>query len=154
MTFQFPMKKISFLFIALLVLSSGFIAAQSLDNFTFKQIECTTILPFKDRIIGQEISEDIPISNEIVNVYISNEIYGFVEIEEKQLTNIDCFENESATYNLFIESESTLSDIASSEDIFDEFVRKFKDKEIQLKGNTFSKKFNAFFFKIGIKWFF
>lgn len=150
------MKKFGVVFLLLIALSMNFVTSQTfegIETLSFKQIECMTILPFKNEIIGQEIPKDIPISDEIINVFIGKEIYGYFKVEEKIITDFDCSKNELATYDLFIVGEKTISDIILSENPQNTFLEKFKNKEIELKGKTLGRKIKAFFVKIGIKWF-
>lgn len=147
------MKKLGVLFICLLLVGIGVVSAELTEEFSFKQMECMTILPFKSEIIGQTVPENVPISDEIINIFIDNEIYGFIQIEDRMITDFNCSENELATYDLFIQGESTLSDIATAEDQMSSFIEKFNNKEIELKGKTFGKKIKMFFVRIGIKWF-
>ena len=147
------MKQVYFVFLILMMSSIGIVIAEDFSNFSFKQMECMSILPFKNEIVGQSIPDQIPVSNEIINLYIAGENYGYIQIDNKTITEMNCSENEDATYDILISSEKTLSDIYSAEDKMDMVIQKFNDKEIQLKGKTFGKKIKAFFLKIGIKWF-
>ena len=115
----------------------SFIVAEEIN---FKQVECQSILQYKDQIIGQEIPSQVPFKNEIFNIYIAGESYGFMELNESRVVGFDCLENEDATYDLLIESEGALFEIYGSEDLMDTVLDKMNSKEINIKGKTLVKK--------------
>jgi hypothetical protein len=141
------MKK-SILLLSVFLFLTGFVMA-----IDFNKVECSTLLLFENEIIGQEIPDKIPFSNEIINIYIAEENYGYIQIKDKQIVDLDCSENEEATYDFFIKNKEVINDIALSENKTSTFLEKFNDKDIELKGKTFSRKVKAFFVRIGIKWF-
>lgn len=142
------MKRVGVIFGLLLLISIGFVMA---EDFTFEQMECQSILQYKSEIIGIEIPEEVPLNSEIINLYLSENIYGHIVLENKVVEDFDCTENEEATYDVFIKDEQTLWDIYEAEDVADMMLEKFSNKEIKLKGKTFSNKIKAVFARIGLK---
>ncbi len=146
------MKKMM-VFVFALILSLTFVVAQDaeIEQINFKQVECQSLLQYKDKIIGQVIPSQIPFNTEIFNIYIAEESYGFLELNNSMIEEFDCIENENATYDILIESEATLFDIYESEALVDTLLEKISDGEIKIKGKSFTKKFKSTFVKIGLK---
>lgn len=145
--FRHFMKKI-FIFLSIIILSMSFVFAQ---NITFKQGECMTILPYKDNIVGLELPNQIPLSTEIINIYIGEENYGFVSIKDKKINDFNCLENKNATYELLIENDNSVKEILEADSPIDSFLEKLNSKEINLKGRDFGKKIKAGFLKFGLR---
>jgi hypothetical protein len=141
-------KKIIFgtIFIILLL---GFVNA--LTESELNQISCSTFESGKSEIIGTEIPEQIPYSNEIFNIYIGDEIFGNIVIIESIISDISCTENENRTYDIYIKDYSVLTSFGETDDTFGMFQEKLKNKEIEIKGVSFGKKTKMFFTKIGLK---
>lgn len=142
------MKKIGVIFSLLLLASIGIVSA---EDFTFEQMECQSILQYKSEIIGIEIPEKVPLDNEIVNLYLNESIYGHIIIENKEVKDFDCTENEDVTYEIFIKNDQTLWDVYEAPNQVDMLLEKLANKEIKLKGKTFSNKIKATFARIGLK---
>jgi len=143
------MKTKNIFFVTLLVLSLiSFVFAEEI-NFT--QMECQSIIQYKDSIIGQELPEKVPVTNEILNIYISDESYGFIQIENKVVTDFGCEKKEKATYDLLIKDENTLFSFMESDDPMNTLIEKLNDREINLKGKKFSKKIKSGLAKFGLR---
>lgn len=135
-----------FLFVFVFLMSFAYAA-----ELNFKELECESILIYKDKVIGQQIPSEVPFSTEIFNIYIAEEIYGYIELNDSYVEDFGCGKNEDATYDILIESEQTLFDIYESDDMMNMILDKINDKEINIKGKKFSKKIKSGFIKLGLK---
>lgn len=139
------MKKVYLFAIFILLIGSAY----SVENIKYE--DCYSLLLYKDKIIGFEIDSSVPVDTEIINVYINNSIYGSVDINRKVIEDISCDKNEDATYSIYIKGQDDIFDIYNAEDKVGKLLEKIKNKNIVLKGETFSKKIKGFFINLGIK---
>ena len=120
-------------------------------NSLSENLSCFSFLSYKDKIIGIQIPTQIPYSDEIFNVYISDEIFGYLELENSTITAFDCLENENKTYDVYIKDSEVFEDFLNSTDMVKSLNEKLSNKEIQIKGASFTKKVKMFFTKLGLK---
>ncbi|MBT4376779.1 hypothetical protein HOD29_05375 [archaeon] len=148
--------EISYIFVfgILLVLSLGFVSSFEVeDNFDLSQISCDMLNGFKDEIVGQEIPSQIPYKNEIFNVYIAEEIFGNIVIEESIVKDFGCVVNDEVTYRVYILDGGVLLDFAETEEVMELVQEKLDNKEILVKGVGLGKKIKWSFTKLLLKWF-
>jgi len=81
-----------------------------------------------------EIPSGIPYSNERVNVYISNDFYASIIIEDKILTSLDCELLLDPTYNVYLENEGVLTATYAS---VDEVMQLVNDGTVVIEPQTF-----------------
>jgi hypothetical protein len=143
------MKKKVFIFALVFFTLLTFVSAIEIP---LNQIGCSTFELGKSTIIDKEIPEEIPYTDEIFNVYLEEEIFGYLEISEGKVKDIGCVENENYTYEVKIESVSTIKDLAMGEDKLSIFKEKISEREIEVKGKGIGKKMKWFFTKIALKW--
>ncbi len=122
-----------------------------LTNFEINQIGCSAFEIEKAKIIGTEIPKQIPYGNELFNIYIGEEVLGYIEITDSIISDFGCVENENETYRVYIKDYSVLGSFGETADPFEMLQDKLKSKEIEIKGIGFSKKTKMFFTKIGLK---
>ncbi len=125
----------------------GFVS--SLTQTDLDGIGCEMLEEGKAEIVGIEIPEQIPYSDEIFNVYIADENFGYLEISESVVSDLGCEENPEATYNVYIKDYSVFLAFETGFTL-DKFNSMLGD-EIQIKGVGFGKKTKMFFTKIGLK---
>ena len=123
----------------------------SFTDLELNQISCSTFEADKDSLVGMEIPEQIPYSNEIFNIYIAGEIFGNLVLVESIVDDFSCTENPERTYDIYIKDFSVLSDFGETADPFGMFQEKLKNKDIEIKGVSFGKKTKMFFTKVGLK---
>ena len=129
-------------FLAILTLSFAIISAADLTDFSCKNIEKQ-----KDLAIGQTLPDKAPFTDEIINIYLENETYGNLVIENKTIKDFSCVKNENATYEIFINSSSVIQDFLKSDDLLSTYKEKSDSGEIEIKGIGLGKKFKLFFVK-------
>jgi hypothetical protein len=112
---------------------------------------CQNIVQYKDEAIGKPLPEKAPFTDEIINIYLSEETYGNLEIENKTIKDFLCNENENATYQIFVQNEKVVEDFLNSEDILETYQNKTDSGEIEIKGIGLGKKIKLFFVKIALK---
>jgi hypothetical protein len=120
-----------------------------LTTSELNEMSCLIIEQGKGDIIGNEIPEKVPFKNEILNVYLAEESFGFLKINESIVSDIGCGENENPTYEIYIKDYSVFTKFEQGFDI-DKLDSMLGD-EIIIKGIGFGKKFNLFFIKAGLK---
>lgn len=81
-----------------------------------------------------EIPSGIPYSNERVNVYIANDFYASIIIEDKILTSLDCELLLDPTYNVYLENEGVLTATYAS---VDEVMQLVNDGTVVIEPQTF-----------------
>lgn len=108
--------------------------------------------------IEQEVEEGkflpsfLPYSNEVFVMYNNDEVIGHVIVEDKEITSVGCTETDSeATYTVEIKDLQTVKDVFESNNTIDVFDKKISNKDIDVKGATFTKSVKLFFTKIGLK---
>lgn len=116
------------------------------------QFGCSSLELYKDQIIGSKIPDKVPYKNEIINLYVANESFGNLVIEEGIVTNFSCEESAENTYNIYIKDYSVLMDFAQGVDV-DKILEKINSGDIIVKGVGFGKKIKWFFSKLALKWF-
>ena len=103
--------------------------------------------------VGKTIPSFIPFKNEKLNAYtLDNDPIGNAIMENSKIKSIECTKTiDDPTIEVFIKDKQTLMDIKESTKKADTINQKIKDKEIIIKGITFTKKIKTFFMKLGIK---
>ncbi len=125
-----------------------------IEDFNYSQISCDVIKDFiNPEIVGIEIPEQVPISNEIIALYIDEKHIGNVVIEESIIKEFSCSENES-TYNLyvtkkFVSDASKIKDIEISK-IIDFYKENKKSGDIKIKATGIIRNIKLFVLNIGL----
>ncbi len=102
--------------------------------------------------VDKTIPSYVPFKNEVLNAYtLDSTVIGHAKIEDGKITSIGCNETINPTIEVLIKDKGTLEDIKNAESKADTVNQKIKDKEIIIKGVTFTKKVKMFFVKIGLK---
>jgi hypothetical protein len=103
------------------------------------------------KIIGQQIPDKVPFKNEIINVYIEEEIFGYVILNNSYVDEFDCSENNESTYDILIEDYNTIGDFENSEDPINLMQEKLDSGEIEIISHGFVKKVKLGLMKLGLK---
>jgi len=117
----------------------------------FEDFSCENVARNKDLAIGQSLPEKVPFTDEVINIYLSEEIYGNLQVENKTIKDFVCDENENATYKIYVESLDTIGDFLNSEDVLGTYKEKSDSGEIEVKGVGLGNKVKLFFVKIFLK---
>ncbi|PIO00955.1 hypothetical protein COT60_02990 [Candidatus Pacearchaeota archaeon CG09_land_8_20_14_0_10_30_9] len=148
------MKPMFFLAVVTVLLFSSLLSSFEIKN----QSEiCNGIENLSPTLVGQIIPNQIPFSNEILNIYIENNLTGSLKIEDHMVVEISCNLNENATYNVKMGNVSKFQNIDENMSVLDLVNEKLSNGEIQIEGLSFGKNLKLFFLKIGLKiigWFF
>jgi hypothetical protein len=123
------------------------------SSLEINDLSCSNAINYKDQIIGKEIPSEAPFDNEIINVYVSEEVYGNLVIKESVIRDFSCSENEDATYSLSIQNLETVKKFLESEDFIDSYKSMKKSGEIEVKGIGFGKKLKLAFVNFILKFF-
>lgn len=135
------MKSVKLSLIAVfLVFSIISIGAVSVSN-------CKSLEAQKSLIIGKTLPDKAPFSDEIINIYIENETFGNIVLENKTLKSFSCIENQSATYKIYIKNTSVINDFMNSDDFMGTYKNKTSSGEIEVKGVGLGKKIKLGFVK-------
>lgn len=138
--------------VGLLVFALFFVSAEiGSSEMNFENLKCSDLLQFKSDVVGQTIPSQIPYSNERFNIYVSGEGFGSIIIEEDIVIDFSCELLEERTYDIYVESIQTITDILNSEAPLSILNEKLGSDEIEIKGATAGKKIKMFFTKIGLK---
>ncbi len=126
-----------------------FVNQEILDNISFSQIPCDVFSEIIGQsIIGTEIPDKLPFSNEILQLNIEENFIGNVIIVDNYIRNYSCKE-EKSTYNIsvtenFISKISELDDSDISKVIH--FYKSSKSSgDLKISANGFTKKVKLFF---------
>ena len=142
------MKPIFFLAVVTVLLFSSLLSSFEIKN----QSEiCNGIENLSPTLVGQIIPSQIPFSNEILNIYIENNLTGSLKIEDHMVVEISCNLNENATYNVKMGNVSKFQNIDENMSVIDLVNEKLSNGEIQIEGLSFGKNMKLFFLKIGLK---
>lgn len=133
-----------------LIFILGFVSALNLNT---SELECQNAVQYKDQFIGQAIPEDAPFKNEIINIYVSEEIYGNIVLEEKVIIDFSCSESEDPTYNLFIQDFESVKKFVESENYLETYKEMQRSEEIKIKAVGFGRKIKLTFIKFVLKFF-
>lgn len=140
------MKRVIFCF-TLLILSFSLTNATTLEEF---EKACENLS--SEQLNEFEIPSFVPYKNEIFNIYLLEEnLNTSLILEDSQIKEIKCQENQKPTYNVYIKNLNTIKDFQNSSDFLELYNQKTKNKEIELKGATFTKKLKLTFTKIALK---
>ncbi len=141
------MKSVKYLAIGIFfVFLIASVSAIEITDFSCKNVE-----NYKDMAIGKNLPESAPFTNEVLNIYVSNETYGNLVIEEKIIIDFSCIENENATYNVYIKDSSVIKDFAESDDIIETYKNSTESGDLEIKGVGFGKKIKLAFVKFFLK---
>lgn len=144
------MKK-GFVLLLGLIFVLGFVSSLEINNLD--ELECINALNYKDQFIGQSIPEEAPFKNEVINIYVSEEIYGNIVLEEKIIVDFSCSESENPTYNLFIKDLEGVRKFVESENFLENYKEMQKSGEIKIKAIGFGRKIKLTFIKLVLKFF-
>lgn len=122
------------------------VSAVDINDFSCKNVE-----NYKDLAIGKTLPESAPFTNEILNIYISNESYGNLIIKNKTIYDFSCIENENATYKVYVKDISVIKDFSESDDFIGTYKNKTSVDEIEIKGIGLGKKIKLAFVKLFLK---
>ncbi len=140
-----------------LMLVFGMIFVLGLIGFSsavdVSELTCENALNYKEQIVGNEIPSEAPFNDEIINVYISNETYGNLVIEESVIKDFSCVENEDASYEIRIKDLQTMKDFVESEDFIQTYKDMKKSGDLEIKGIGFGKKIKLAFVNFVLKFF-
>ncbi len=136
------------IFILILAVFTTITFVNAIDISDFS---CQNIVQYKDLAIGQTLPEKAPFTDEIINVYLSEEIYGDIILENKTISDFSCTESEEATYKIYIKSLNTVEDFLNSEDAIETYKQKSDSGEIKVKGVGFGHKIKIAFVKLFLK---
>lgn len=89
--------------------------------------------------VGESIPESAPFTDEVFNVYVSEDFYASINLTNKSVTGFECSENENATYNARIEGESVINDFRNSDNLLDTYNAKRESGEIEIEGTNFGR---------------
>lgn len=103
------------------------------------------------KIIGQQIPDKIPFKNEIINIYISEEIFGYVVLNNSYVDEFNCSVNLDQTYDVFIKDYNIIGEIQESKDPVNLLNEKIKSGDVEIKGYGFVKKVKLGIVKLGLK---
>jgi len=114
-------------------------------------ITCEELISITSLEEGTKLPGALPYKNEKFNVY-QEEFLGSIIISDKIITKIDCGKKvEVPTYDLIINNEKIIAKLISSEKFVDDFDDALSNKDIEIKGHTFTKKSTSFLSKFAIK---
>ncbi|MCW8965403.1 MAG: hypothetical protein OQK82_01755 [Candidatus Pacearchaeota archaeon] len=134
------------LLLALLFTINFTLAIESIDFDNF----CQNI--DQNELSNIEVPSYIPYTDEIFNFYVKEEILnGSIILENKTVTSANCQENQNPTYNIYIKNLETIKDFADSNNTLELYNQKIKNKEIEIKGATLTKKIKMAFINLLIK---
>src|SRR3989339_1915981 len=102
------MKPMFFLAVVTVLLFSSLLSSFEIKN---KSEICNGIENLSPTLVGQIIPSQIPFSNEILNIYIENNLTGSLKIEDHMVVEISCNLNENATYNVKMGNVSKFQNI-------------------------------------------
>ena len=103
------------------------------------------------KIIGQQIPDKVPFKNEIINVYIGGEIFGYVLLNNSYVDEFNCSKNLKPTYDIFIKDYNVIGEFQESNDVITLLQEKIKSEEIEIKGYGLVKKVKLSIMKVGLK---
>jgi hypothetical protein len=114
---------------------------------------CNVLEYQKSLIIGKTLPEKVPFTDEIVNIYIENETFGNIVLENKTIKDFSCKENQYATYKVHINNLSSLNDFMNSKDFIGTYKNKTKSGEIDINGVGLGKKIKLSFVNLFLKFY-
>ncbi len=101
--------------------------------------------------VGVNISESLPYTNEVMNGYTkSGEVIGHITLQNKQVISLDCVIADDPTYNVYVQSLSTITDISNATSQIDALNEKLGNGELEIQGTSVGKKVKGFFTRVGI----
>lgn len=113
---------------------------------------CPMIEPQTAEIIGFQLPKQVPLRNDIFNLYIAENPVAYIEIsEDKKVKDFGCGEvSENPTFKVHISSIEIFNEIDEETNYFDFYKDKKKSEDIKIEGVGFGKKLKLFFLNIGI----
>ena len=118
----------------------------------FGNITCQEIKPFTAGVIGTEIPSKLPYKNEKFDLYVNNNFMGKIVIQNGNVTDFSCSNQQDRTYDIYVRDFSVLLSFSNGFDV-NTFKQKLNSGEIVVKGVGFGKKIKWFFSKLALKWF-
>lgn len=102
-------------------------------------------------VIGSEIPSFIPYGNEVFVFSNSSGYIGVIEVSDSIITTVTCDESDSIpTYSVTVSSLDTVKEIFDSSNPAKTFNDKIKQKELVVKGESFTKGVKWFFTRVGL----
>lgn len=149
------MKKILILGFILLFVASFVAAEQEVEEEAEVSL-CDYLMNDVGIEVGDKLPGYIPYSNEVMNIYDSEEnLVGHVVLEKSEITSIGCEAKDAPTYKVYLANDNVIDDILGAESPVDALNDKLGN-EINLVGQSAGKKVKAkatgFILKI-VSWF-
>lgn len=141
------MKKILIILISILVLAPLIQAFEINDS----NLSCIQIEMIKEEFLGGKIPSMVPYQNEVINIYLKNESFGNLKIENGNFSDFSCGLSEKGTYDLRINDFQIFLDFNSNSSVIKELNKKITSGEIEVEGLGFGKDVKWFFTKIALK---
>ena len=116
-------------------------------------MNCENALEYKDRIVGQSVPEQAPFKSEVINLYISEEPFGHVALEEKKIKDLSCLKNENYDYEVYFKDTETITKLLESEDTLETYKELKKSGDIEVKAKGLGKKVKLGFINFILKFF-
>jgi len=101
--------------------------------------------------LGIKIPSGVPFSDEIFEVSVDSEVFGYFEFRNKGLFGFFCEEVKGVTYLVDLNSSLLNVDFEEVEDFVGFYNEKKKSGEIVIKGVSFGKKFKLGVLNFGAK---
>lgn len=116
------------------------------------EIGCPLIQSQESEIIGYELPKQIPLKEDIFNLYVSENPIAFIEINaEKKVSNFGCgIVHEKPTFNVYIKSLEIINEVNEETNFLEFYKEKKKSGDIKIDGVGFGKKIKLFFLNIGV----
>lgn len=131
-------KSILILISALLMFGTFLVTAQT--SYDMMLEECEKAVN-EYNLEGKSIPTIFPYSNDVFNAYdFKKRPLGHLEIKNKKIVSYNCDIAANPTYNVFVRSINTITEIKESNDPLSRFNDKLEEKEIQVKGIQIKKK--------------
>jgi hypothetical protein len=76
------------------------------ESFDVSQISCDDFIKLIDiQFKSVQLPEQVPFSNEVINLYIDEKYMGSVSIENKSIEDVSCSNEDNATFNVYVNSD-------------------------------------------------
>jgi hypothetical protein len=120
-----------------------------LDLITCEQVKEI----FEKDFEGFEIPKAVPFKTETFNIFIDEEFFISMELDEKKVGSISCEVSEKPTYNIYVKSELILDTIGNKEEInpLDYYNENRKNGNLDIKPIGFGRKLKMGFINLGLK---
>lgn len=125
----------------------------NLEGIDLSEINCFYLENYKSEIINQKIPDQIPLQDEILNLYLNESFFMGITIENRTITDLNCSPYEENTYDLNVKDvQALLLELQVEEaDIFEVILNNLNNGNIEIEGKNFGKQLNWFFINLGLK---